>query len=150
MIRFSVFLILTLLPWQNSIAETDSIISKIQSGWNDIQTMSGEFSQLDANGNIDNGITFSNNCNYPSGCFSNSIEEYQSNLSVYPNPTTNLIQIKIENYNGSFEAELYDVTGKLLETTNKTVLSLANYSSGIYLLKLAYGDHIEALRLVKE
>ena len=55
MIRITIFLILTLVPWQVSSAETESIISKIQSGWNEIQTMSGEFSQLDMNGNLENG-----------------------------------------------------------------------------------------------
>ena len=54
------------------------------------------------------------------------------------------------NHNGSFEAELYDFTGKLLETTNKTDISLADYPSGIYLLKVAYGDKTEELRVVKE
>ena len=99
---------------------------------------------------IDNGVTFSTNCNYPAGCFTNSIEEYQSNLSIYPNPTDNLIYIKIENYNGSFQAELYGFTGKLLETTNKTSLSLADYPRGIYLLKVAYGDRVEQLKVVKD
>ena len=55
MFRFSIAVILILFPWHISIAETDSIISKIQTGWNDIQTMSGEFSQLDMNGNLENG-----------------------------------------------------------------------------------------------
>ena len=55
MFRFSISLILILFPWHISFAETDLIISKIQTGWNDIQTMSGEFSQLDMNGNLENG-----------------------------------------------------------------------------------------------
>ena len=100
--------------------------------------------------NIDAGITFSTNCNYPVGCFISSIEEYQSNLSIFPNPTNNLIQIEIENYNGSFEAELYDFKGKLLETTNKASLSLGDYPTGIYLLKVTYGDRVEQMKVVKE
>jgi hypothetical protein len=77
-------------------------------------------------------------------------EIIHNNLSIYPNPTNNLIQIEIENYNGSFEAELYDFTGKLLETTNSTSFSLADYPTGIYLLKVAYGDRVEQLKVVKE
>ena len=61
-----------------------------------------------------------------------------------------LIQIEIENYNGSIQVELYDFTGKLLETTNNTNLSLADYPTGIYLLKVAYGDRVEQLEVVKE
>jgi hypothetical protein len=101
--------------------------------------------------NINAEVTFSNNCNYPLNCFfsSTNIKEYQSNLSIYPNPTNNTIQIEIENHNGSFEAHLYDFTGKLLETTNYTSMSLADYPSGIYLLKVAYGDRVEQLKVVK-
>ncbi len=55
MVRFTIFLILTLIPWRVANAETESIISKIQGGWNEIQTMSGEFSQFDMDGNIEIG-----------------------------------------------------------------------------------------------
>ena len=96
------------------------------------------------------GITYTTNCNYPAGCFTTNIEEYYSNISIYPNPTNNLIQIEIENYNGSFEAELYDFTGKLLASTNSTSLSLSDYPTGIYLLKVVYGDRVEQLKVVKE
>ena len=55
MSRISIVLILVLFPWHISFADTDLIISKIQTGWNKIQTMSGEFSQIDSDGNIENG-----------------------------------------------------------------------------------------------
>jgi len=55
MFRISIILILVLFPWHISFADTDLIISKIQTGWNKIQTMSGEFSQIDSDGNIENG-----------------------------------------------------------------------------------------------
>ena len=94
------------------------------------------------------------NCGSVTHCevFQNvGVEEKKSyKLNVYPNPTNNNIQIEIENYYGSFQAELYDFTGKLLETTNKTSLSLADCSSGIYLLKVAYGDRIEQLKVIKD
>ena len=59
------------------------------------------------------------------------------------------IKIEIENYNGSIESELYDFTGKLLETTNHTNLSLADYPSGIYSLKVTYGDRVEEVKVIK-
>ena len=55
MFRISIVLILVLFPQHISFADTDLIISKIQTGWNKIQTMSGEFSQIDSDGNIENG-----------------------------------------------------------------------------------------------
>ena len=55
MVRLTIFLILTLIPWRVANAETESIISKIQGGWNEIETMSGDFSQFDKDGDIENG-----------------------------------------------------------------------------------------------
>ena len=79
-----------------------------------------------------------------------SKEESSSNFKIYPNPTNNLVKIEIENYNGSFEAELYDFKGKLLETTNNTYLSLADYPSGVYTLKVTYGNKVEQLKVIKD
>jgi hypothetical protein len=78
-----------------------------------------------------------------------SKEESSSNLKIHPNPTNTLIKIEIENYNGSFEAKLYDLNGKLLEATNSTNLSLADYARGIYLLKVVYGDRVEEVKVIK-
>ena len=91
--------------------------------------------------------SFSNNCN--NSCSPLNIENLLVDFSIFPNPTNNLIQIEIENYNGSFEAELYDFTGKLLETTNHTNLSLADYPSGIYSLKVTYGDRVKEVKVIK-
>ena len=79
-----------------------------------------------------------------------SKEEISSNLKVHPNPTKTLIQIEIENYNGSFEAKLYDFNGKILETTNSTNFSIRDYSNGIYILEVAYGDRVEEVKVIKE
>jgi hypothetical protein len=79
-----------------------------------------------------------------------SKEESSSNLKIHPNPTNTFIQIEIENYNGIFEAKLYDLNGKLLEATNSTNLSLADYPSGVYLLKVAYGDRVEEVKVIKD
>ena len=78
-------------------------------------------------------------------------EESSSNLKSHPNPTNTLIKIEIENYNGSIQVELYELTGgKLLETTSNINLSLADYPSGVYLLKVTYGDRVEELKVIKE
>ena len=79
-----------------------------------------------------------------------SKEESSFNFKIFPNPTNNLIQIEIENFNGSFEVELYDLSGKLLETNNNTNLSLADYPSGVYSLKVNYRDKVKRLKIIKE
>ena len=72
-----------------------------------------------------------------------------SKLKIYPNPTNNDIQLEIENYKGSLEAELYDLNGKLLETTNNTNISLTNYPVGVYTLKVIYGNKVKQLKVFK-
>jgi hypothetical protein len=100
--------------------------------------------------NIDAGVIFSNNCNYPLNCFfsSTNIEDYQSNISLYPNPTTGIVEL--QGINGSFKVDVYDYAGKYLQSTSRSTIDLSDYPSGIYFLKVAYGDKTEELRVVKE
>ena len=104
MIRITIFLILTLVPWQVSSAGTESIVSKIQSGWNGIQTMSGEFSQLDMNGNLENGKFY----------FS---KPYQSKF-VYVNKNEDIVTneslLRIVDKEG-FQIDSYAIGGNVLK-----------------------------------
>jgi hypothetical protein len=84
---------------------------------------------------------------YPSGGFdldaigvihSNvlSIGDLSSSFSVYPNPTTDLINLQI---NKSAEVNLYNVTGQII--VNKTIdsngyLNLSEYPKGTYYLRI--------------
>ena len=101
--------------------------------------------------NIDPQTSFSTNCNYPSNCFSTtSILEQTNSISLYPNPTNNLITLDIEGYNGLVNVEVYDLTGKLLQSITNTTISMGEYAKGIYVFKVAYGDRVEKLKVVKE
>jgi hypothetical protein len=94
---------------------------------------------------------YSTNCNYPASCFSTAtITEQTNNINLYPNPTNNLITLDIEGYNGSVNVEVYDLQGRLLETTTNTIISMQEYANGIYVFKVAYGDRTQELKVVKE
>ena len=100
---------------------------------------------------IDPLVSFSNNCNFPVGCFTHTlIEEITPNISLYPNPTNNGITLDIEGYNGSVNVEVYDLQGRVLETTTNTTISMQEYAKGIYVFKVAYGDRTQELKVVKE
>ena len=101
---------------------------------------------------IDSQTSFSTNCNYPAGCFSNSIsiQEIITTISLYPNPTNNGITLDIDGYNGSINVEVYDLQGRLLKTTTNTTISMGEYANGIYVFKVAYGDRTQELKVVKE
>ena len=74
----------------------------------------------------------------------------KSNINVYPNPTHDQITIDIKGYNGPVNVEVYDLQGRLLETTNTTTISLKKYSKGIYVFKVSYGEITEEVRVVRD
>jgi len=79
-----------------------------------------------------------------------SIIEVSNNINVFPNPTNEDITIIINNFNGNFQTEVFDLIGNSLQTTEKTTISLRDYARGIYLLKVSYGDRVEEIKVIKE
>lgn len=78
------------------------------------------------------------------------VEVMNSNLTIYPNPTSDQITIDLKGYIGAFNATLYDLQGRLLETTTNTKVSLKKHAKGIYVLKVGYGDITEVIRVVRD
>ena len=95
---------------------------------------------------IDSHTVFSNDCN-PSSV---DIIENLNNIVIYPNPTYDEITISIDNFNGNIQTEVFDLIGNRLLVTNETTNSLRNYAKGIYILKVAYGDRVEEVKVIKE
>jgi len=58
-------------------------------------------------------------------------------VSISPNPTNDIIYIQNNGLNKIVKSEIYSITGKLLSTAeNVSQLSLENFASGMYLVKL--------------
>ena len=99
-------------------------------------------------------ITDANNCISDTASyivnFLSFNKELYNGFNAYPNPTDENITISIENYYGKIKTEVYDLIGNKLLITNKTNISLRDYSKGIYILKVAYGDRVEELKVIKE
>jgi len=74
---------------------------------------------------------------------------------VYPNPTVGLLTLKVLNYNyEKLSYQLYDITGKVLEnkeiTSTETAISLVDYTSAIYFLKLIDNNkEIKVFKIIK-
>jgi len=45
---------------------------------------------------------------------------------------------------------VYDYSDNYLKSTSRSTIDFSGYPSGIFLLKVAYGDKTEELRVVKE
>jgi hypothetical protein len=84
----------------------------------------------------------------------NFISDY--NIKVFPNPTQDLLQIKIDSAPDDYQFDLYDIVGRNIKSTiinqsNFIQLSLAELSAGNYLLKITDKEHrlIQAFKVQK-
>lgn len=70
-------------------------------------------------------------------------------ITVYPNPTTDIVKVKNINDNFS-KIEVYDLAGnKTLETTSES-MNLSTLPKGIYTLKVIYAhDRVQYKRIIK-
>ncbi len=104
MIRFIIILIITFFSLNTSNASNESIIIKIQNGWNEIQTMSGEFSQLDTNGNIERGNFYFSKPYKSKFVYKNKNEDIVTNESL----------LRIVDKEG-FQIDSYAIGGNVLK-----------------------------------
>ncbi len=81
---------------------------------------------------------------------SSVINKKINTVKVFPNPTNQNITISIENFNGNIQTEYYDLIGNRASNTNETTISLQDYARGIYLLKVAYGDKLQEVKVIKQ
>ena len=100
---------------------------------------------------IDSNHYFSNHCNYSSSCFLlTNVNKNLINLNIYPNPTFENITVDIENFNGNIRTEVFDLVGNRLQLTSEKTISLRDYSKGIYILKIVYGDRVKEVKVIKD
>jgi hypothetical protein len=68
------------------------------------------------------------------------------NCSAYPNPTTDYLTLKVDNFElSTVSFQLFDINGKLLEnkkvTGNESTISMENLVPATYLLKVVQMKH---------
>lgn len=86
------------------------------------------------------------------------IQETGINLSVsvYPNPTTNYLNLKIENFQTStLRFQLFDMQGKLLQTKkvtgNEMQIDMSNYVSSTYFARIInQNQSIKEFKIIKQ
>jgi hypothetical protein len=87
----------------------------------------------------------------------NTIDNYVSNISAYPNPTSDNINIELNAQKTSaIKLQLVDVTGKLIRDINvgeilgnyKHTINTLGISKGIYFLKVIANDAVEVKKII--
>lgn len=68
-------------------------------------------------------------------------------LSIYPNPASDMVSITSKNPIDSIE--IYDISGKQVKKLKNTKeINVSNFNSGIYLFKIRIGEQISVKRIV--
>jgi hypothetical protein len=74
-------------------------------------------------------------------------------FSVYPNPTSEVINIKCENSDVTYDVKIYDINGKLIiEKTchNESSIDLKNLNDGVYILNIFNDNHSKHWKILKQ
>lgn len=79
--------------------------------------------------------------------------EIKNNIRLYPNPTSNIINIEAEHIEIE-SIQLFDIEGRFISTNtkslNKNIIDLSNFSTGIYIVKIKTKEGIQNIKIIKE
>tara|TARA_R100001369_G_C3317041_1_gene168293 strand:+ start:412 stop:1167 length:756 start_codon:yes stop_codon:yes gene_type:complete len=80
--------------------------------------------------------------------------EQENNLKLYPNPTTTTLNIEIQNTISNGTLEVYDVLGKqifnqTISSNNTLQIDVANWNTGLFLIKISSDNKIITKRFIK-
>ena len=157
----------SLVAVDNTLTQTVNMLTANQSSasyqWYDCDTdtpISGATNQSYtplANGNYSVEVT-SGTCTERSSCIvfdTLGLESFsEADINVFPNPVSTNLNIEITSAFEAMSIELYDVSGKLLLTTNAsealTTLNIKEIPQGIYFLNIKTSDKTGTYKIVKE
>ncbi len=73
----------------------------------------------------------------------------KSSVSVYPNPATDVVNIKSDKKVES--VSIYDAAGKIVKTTAETSINVQNFAKGSYIVSIKYVDGSkESTKVIKK
>lgn len=83
-------------------------------------------------------------------------ENDKTKVKVFPNPTTDFVNISLSKSNTNYSYQLFSIEGKLIEannavSTNVIQLNLTEYKAGVYFINLyEEGKMIDTIKLFKQ
>jgi photosystem II stability/assembly factor-like uncharacterized protein len=120
------------------------------SSWNSGLTYTSIYSLAVSGNNIFAG-TYGDGAWKRSTSQSDGIEEINdknNNITVFPNPVTNNLQI--QTVVPIINIEVTDITGRLLCTTSAKNINCSNYASGVYFIRATTNKGVVVKKFVKE
>jgi hypothetical protein len=126
----------------------DSVFYYDSAPWPTNPDGGGSYLQL-INTSLDNNVGSSW---IASTTLTNTEYETESQIVIYPNPTTDFVTIMSKN--NSSKIEIYDIGGRLIETfagaSEKNKIDLREFTIGIYLLKIEVNGVILTRKIIKK
>jgi len=74
-------------------------------------------------------------------------------FSIYPNPSSDVLNLKISNNSSNVTIEIFDVLGKNIYKSTaikQTSINVVNWKTGLYFVKVSFGNNKVTKRFVKE
>ena len=151
-------IILFLLFSSNYLFAQQSVNSSGGNGFGGGGSLSFSLGQIDyvyangSNGSVSQGVQ------QPFEIFmlgTNEIPEITLELSIYPNPTIDILYIKNKNVALEFIYQLFDVTGKLIASSTKMVqqdqIDVSSFQSGTYILNIKTNNNAsKSYKIIKK
>jgi len=75
-------------------------------------------------------------------------------IEAYPNPTQDVVNILINKDFKKASVDVYNLIGQHLQSKDvkyrSTPISLGNYPSGVYILKINHDNQTESIKIIKK
>ncbi|MDP5092781.1 MAG: T9SS type A sorting domain-containing protein, partial [Polaribacter sp.] len=81
----------------------------------------------------------------------NTIDEKE--ITIFPNPVDNQLQIQFANFSDTYQGTIYDLTGKKVHSFNqnaaKNTIDVSFLKSGFYILNIQSGSFSKNFKILK-
>ena len=82
------------------------------------------------------------------------LENRRVNLSLYPNPTTGILNFSLDKIGENAQLQIFDISGRIVFTDfnfkSKKQININFLKAGIYIAKVKYGDQIFSQKIIKQ
>ena len=85
----------------------------------------------------------------------NNLQTASDNISIIPNPSNGIFRIQTPQGHGSYQVEVFDLSGKLVmkdiiaANQNEKLIDMRNFTDGVHTLKMTGVAQTKMFRLIK-
>ena len=74
---------------------------------------------------------------------------YDSKITVYPNPVKKEARVEVNNFDGSFTVQLFDMHNRLICNSNSSVIHMGHLRNGIYIVSVQHNELRKRVLVIK-